>query len=439
MTAPRLRLGEPVVLSSLTGQLPAITRLLPYGDGLPARPGHLEGGFIPRGAGRSYGDAAYLGGGHTLQTTSMDRVLELDARRGELLCEAGCTLREAARRALAAGWMLPVGGGTGWVTVGGSVATDVHGKNDVHDGSFGNHVQGLELVTAAGEHLWCDAQERPELLAATVGGMGLTGLVRTVRLKLAPAGSGALRWRSAPLRSMAELVDRLCGCDDRYQAAWLDLLGRSMRGIHHRASPATEPPPHQGPQLTIELPTVKLLHPPTMRILNATLYRMQRRLDRIVDVRDFVWSLDHVPNWHSLFGRRGFHELQFSVPQETAVQALEAIERDGRAEGVLPWFAMVKRFGDHPRAGMLSFPSPGFTFTADYPLGPQTEPFLRRFTDRILHLGGRFCLAKDLILAPAQVASMYPHLEDWRAAVRRYDPEHRVRSGLSDRLALKPW
>jgi decaprenylphospho-beta-D-ribofuranose 2-oxidase len=434
-----LQRGEPVVLTSLTGQLPARTRLTPCSDEVLARPGALAGGFIPRGAGRSYGDASYLGGGHTLDARGLEGVLELDEQRGEIACRAGTPMRELARRALARGWMLPVGGGTGWVTAGGAVATDIHGKNDPVAGSLGGCVLELELITAAGERVRCGPGAEPELFAATVGGLGLTGLIHTVRLRLEPAGSGALRWRGAAVGSMAELLERMDTCAAPYQAGWLDLTGPTIRGIHHQAAPVDAPAPPPGWSLPAELPTLPLLSQRAIRLLNAALFRVQRGMDRVVDVRDFVWSVDQIPNWHSLFGRRGFHELQFSVPPEAGLEALEAVEREGRAAGVLPWFAMVKRFGDHPRAGLLSFPSPGITFTADYPMGPRTEPFLRRFSDRVTALGGRFCLAKDLVLAPEQVAAMYPGIEAWREVVRRWDPQHRVRSGLSDRLRLKPW
>jgi decaprenylphospho-beta-D-ribofuranose 2-oxidase len=436
---PALQRGEPVVLSSLTGQLPARTRLTPCTDEVLAHPGALVGGFIPRGAGRSYGDASYLGGGHTLDARGLEGVLELDERRGEIACLAGTPMRELARRALDKGWMLPVGGGTGWVTAGGAVATDIHGKNDPSAGSMGSCVLELELVTASGDRARCGPALEPELFAATVGGLGLTGLIRAVRLKLEPAGSGALRWRASAVGSMGELLERMAGSEAPYQAGWLDLTGPSMRGIHHQAVPEDTPPPPLGWSLPLELPTLRLLSQRAIRVLNAALFRMQRGMDRVVDVRDFVWSVDQIPNWHSLFGRRGFHELQFSVPHDAALEALWAVEREGRAEGVLPWFAMVKRFGDRPRVGLLSFPSPGVTFTADYPMGPRTEPFLRRFSDRVVGLGGRFCLAKDLVLAPEQVAAMYPNIDAWREVVRRWDPQHRVRSGLSDRLRLKPW
>ena len=434
-----IRVGELVVLSSLTGQLPAETRLVDCTGEILQNPGKLEGGFIPRGSGCSFGDASYIKGGHTLQTHPLTGISDFDVERGEVTAGAGVVLRDLADHVEAQGWMLPTAGGTGWVTVGGGVASDIHGKNDPAVGSFGNHIASLEVVTGAGEVIPCGPDRNQDLFSATVGGMGLTGVVRSARLRLMPLGSGAVRWQNQTARSMTELTELFRACSAPYQAAWVNLMGRKMQGIHHQASFVEQQRPAPSPSLNIKLPYMSVLSPAMVRGINGTIYRLQRRMDRRVNVRDFVWSVDQVQHWHRLFGRKGFTEFQFSVPEQTAAAALEAIESEGRREGILPYFAMVKHFGDHERAGLLSFPSAGFTYTADYPLHPRNLRFFNRFTERVMAWGGRFSLAKDATLTPEQVAAVYPRLKRWQKIVKKYDPGHRVRSDLSNRLALKPW
>lgn len=434
-----MRVGELVVLSSLTGQLPAETRLAECTAQIMENPGVLEGGFIPRGSGCSFGDASYIKGGHTLQTKPLTGISDFDTERGEVTAGAGVVIRDLADHVEAEGWMLPTAGGTGWVTVGGGVASDIHGKNDPAVGSFGNHIASLDVVTGAGQVIPCGPGENVDLFSATVGGMGLTGVVRSARLRLMPMGSGAVRWQNQAAGSMAELVALFRACPAPYQAGWINLMGRKMQGIHHQASFVDQERPAAARAFNIKLPYVALLSPALVRAANGAIYRRQRRMDRVVNVRDFVWSVDQVQHAHRLFGRKGFTEFQFSVPEQTAAAALEAIEEEGRREGILPYFAMVKHFGDHERAGLLSFPSAGFTYTADYPLNPRNLRFFNRFTERVMAWGGRFSLAKDATLTPEQVAAVYPRLKQWQAIVKKYDPGHRVRSDLSNRLNLKPW
>lgn len=429
----------PCRVVSLTRRLPAYTRLVDDAPGSALDLTRFPDGVIARGAGRSFGDAAYLGGGHTLRSRRCGGIGWPDPERGELRCGAGARLGDVAAALRGTGWALPVVGGTRFVTVGGAIASDIHGKNHRAAGSFGAHVRSLELVTADGQVVTCRPGGDDGLFSATVGGMGLTGVIRSATLGLVPCPGEAVRWRGRALAGAAAVCRALADSPAGYTAAWLDGLDPTPGGVLYEADPVPDPPPPPSRVWAAPLPRVPALRRSTIGWMNRGVRRAGAGLDRVVHRDDFVWSVDRIKHAHRLYGPAGFVEFQYSTPLAHAAEALDRLWTQGRAAGVVPWFAMAKGLGDHPSPGLLSFPRAGLTVTADYPYRAGDRAFFQAFTDWLIPRGGRFYLAKDALLTPAQYAAATPSLEPWRAAVRRVDPDHRFRSSLSDRLGLKPW
>lgn len=410
------------------------------------RPATLStpGPLTLRGAGRSFSDAAL--GEQTVFCTedpSLTGIHGLDAV-GVVEVGAGVTVGALSQWLAVRGRALPVVGGTRHATVGGAIAADVHGKNDLWDGSFGNHTAALELEDGAGRARWCSPTQEPRAFAATVGGMGLTGRIRRARLATVARESRAARWTGRRFRGIDAMLAAFDEVDPavRWTAAWVDLHRGRLRGILHTLRPtpgplAEEPPPTL--PLALPLPAVSVLRPATAGLLNAAIWRLTPLRPATVHLWDQLWSTDRIVGWRQLYGPGGAEELQFAAPAAAFPAALRTVLRLGREAGISPCFAMVKRLGNHDRAGILSFPAEGYTFTANYRATPATAPLFRRVIDEaVIPAGGRLYLAKDTAMTPAQARAVLPGLAEWQEAVQQLDPEGRFQSRLSRRLDLKP-
>lgn len=410
--------------------------------------------LIARGLGSSYGDAAVNGAGGTVLTERLNRFLAFDPDTGVLSCEAGVTIEDLLRYLLPRGMFPPVSPGTKYVTLGGCVACDVHGKNHHRSGSIADHLIDFDLLTAAGVLVRCSREARPDLFWATVGGMGLTGIITELRLRLARVETPYV----AVDYDRAQNLDvslRLFDDDQRYtySVAWLDCLarGRSLgRGVLMRANPlgaaeatARGLPPDNwrtARRLTVPfgLPAV-LLNPVTVGTFNALFYHRHPTRSRGVSVHydGYFYPLDRLRRWNRLYGRRGFFQYQCVVPfeggRESLVRILEAVSRNRRAS----FLAVLKRFGEADPAQLLSFPRPGYTLSLDIPRDAgKVFPFLDAIDDIVVRSGGRVYLAKDARLSRDRFRAMYPEAEDWLEVKRRVDPENRFRSDLAARLGL---
>lgn len=414
-------------ISGWSGRCAARTRLVHFDSGTP-----LTRPCIARGSGRSFGDASFVTGGRTVSTRGL-RHLDVDG--GLARCGAGATVGDLFQAARATDdHAVPVAGGTRWVTVGGAVAADIHGKDDPAVGSFGNHVVAIDLTVASGETVTCSPSQHPDLFAATVGGLGLTGIIRSARLRLAPNRGRQVRART---RAVPDILAALADSDADLGMGWVDLAGGGRAAILHQAwylpGPSRTPRrPYTGP-----VPRVPLLNRFTVPWLNRLVFLAHRRSDRVQPVEDFHFPLDACQHANRLYGRAGFVEYQFVVPEDAAEAAWADFLRT--CSRVRSYHVVIKRFGSAPRAGLLSFPRPGFTFTALFSPHPDPGPALHAFTETALARGGRVSLVKDSCLAPEHVERMYPRLEEWRAVVRRWDPGNVFESNLSRRLGLKPW
>jgi decaprenylphospho-beta-D-ribofuranose 2-oxidase len=412
-----------------------------------------ERGVIARGLGRAYGDAAQNAGGAVIDTTGLDRVLASDLDRGVARVEAGLSLDRLTELVLPAGWFVPVTPGTRYVTVGGAIASDVHGKNHHRDGSFCEHVESMVLETPGGERRTLSATETPDEFWATAGGMGLTGVVVEATVRLMRVETASIVEDVERAADLDDAMARMEARDDeyRYSVAWIDCLARGrrlgrsvlLRGDHARPGdldPGADPFRRRRGVPLAAPPWVPggLLRRETIAAFNELYFRRApaEERGRIVPLDAFFYPLDSVRGWNRMYGSRGFLQYQFVVPfgREDALRA--ALERLSGA-GVASFLAVLKRFRTQP--GLLSFPMPGWTLALDMPAGlPGLAPLLDSLDELVAGAGGRVYFAKDSRLRPELVEEMYPQLPRWRAVQARLDPAGRMRSDLARRLGLVP-
>ena len=395
--------------------------------------------YAPRGAGRSFGDAAYLGNGTTVSSELMQSIVSYDEEAGTIDCGAGLQIGQILTFLEHRPWSLPVLGGTQWVTVGGAIGSDIHGKNHPVSASFGNVVQSLEVLCGDGELRACSREVEPELFSATIGGMGLTGFILTAKLKLKKRSWNLLHVRTNAYQEIEDALNRFRECDSEYQVSWLDLAAKTPKIIHYEADFIQGEAPSRARSVTVPFPRIKVLRTSLVQALNKVRFFQHRNIDEKHHYRTFVHAVDVLKHWNKLYGKRGFQEYQYSVPAEQAALAFKEFVRRFREHGLRPTFAILKWFGSTLPGGLLSFPQPGYTLMADFETREKNRPFFEEMTDLIISLGGRIYLAKDSYVTSPEMPRMYKDLESWQRIVRRYDPDHRVRTDLSERLALKPW
>lgn len=412
-----------------------------------------EHGIVARGLGRSYGDPAQNAGGHVLDGTARSGLLDLDLRTGVARIRAGTSLDDLMRWLVPLGWFVPVTPGTRIVTVGGAIASDIHGKNHHKTGSWCNHVLGLRLLDGTGTVHDVDPAGDPEVFWATAGGMGLTGIVLDATIQLQPIGSSRLLVdsdRAADLDAvMALMVDGDAGYD--YSVAWIDVMakGRHLgRSVLDRGRFATRDevlasgdrrPTDYAAHMLPSLPDVfpsGLVNPLTVKAFNELWFRKApvRRRDALMSIEKFFHPLDMVADWNRVYGQRGFIQWQYVVPDESSDFVRRSLERISRA-GLPSFLSVLKRMGP-ANPGHLSFPIEGWTLTIDVPVAAGLDELFDDLDRQVLDAGGRLYLAKDARLRPELLGGMYPRLDEWREIRERLDPRHRFRSDLGRRLGL---
>jgi FAD/FMN-containing dehydrogenase len=408
--------------------------------------------LLPRGLGRSYGDSALNGGGAVVLTERLGRILALDPDGLTVTCEGGTSLARLLAFLLPRGLFLPVVPGTRFVSVGGALAADVHGKNHHVDGTIGRHVEELALLTASGEVLCCSPSENAEAFDATIGGMGLTGVILSARLRLIPVETPYVRVVKRRAKGLDELLLRLEEEErlSRYSVAWIDGLARGrslgrgvlMRGDHLPAAelprgraPRGEIPERPGPTVPFDAPAF-LLGPLTISAFDALYYAAGRDATSVSAFPAFFFPLDALGAWNRLYGRRGFVQYQALFPRESAAEGCRRLLEEISRERAASFLAVLKTTGPEGR-GLLSFPKPGVTLGLDIPnIGERLRPLARRLDEVVLAHGGRLYLAKDSLTDAATFAAMYPRLAEFRAARGRLDPGGRFSSTQARRLAL---
>lgn len=412
-------------------------------------------GIVARGLGRSYGDPAQNAGGTVLDMPGLDTIHSIDPESGLADCDAGVSLDALMRAALPFGLWVPVLPGTRQVTIGGAIGADVHGKNHHHRGSFGSHVRSLDLVTADGKvrTLTPDGPDA-ELFWATVGGMGLTGVVVRATVQLHPTESAYFVVDTDRTDDLDELLGLLTdGSDDTYgySAAWFDTtttgvhLGRAVltRGSLARVDQLPlklrrDPLAFDAPQL-LTFPDVfpsGLANRLTLKAFSTLWYRKAPRRQRgaIQNITAFYQVLDLFGDWNRVYGDRGFLQYQFAIPYD-AQDALREIVARIAASPHASGLNVLKRFGAANPAP-LSFPIPGWTACCDFPIAPGLHRFCEELDELVLAAGGRLYLAKESRASAATIRAGYPRFDEWRKVRDAVDPEGVFVSDMARRLVL---
>ncbi|WP_375213833.1 FAD-dependent oxidoreductase [Aquabacterium sp.] len=405
---------------------------------------------LPFGNGRSYGDSNLNPGGALLMAGQLDRFIGFDPATGVLRCEGGVLLHTILQLIVPQGWFLPVTPGTQFVTVGGAIANDVHGKNHHVAGSFGNHVRCFELLRSDGSRRLCSPTEHADWYAATIGGLGLTGLITWAEIQLRRVANPFVDSESIRFRSLEEFFELSAASerDFEYTVSWIDCAfeGKRLgRGLFNRANHApavidTSRVP-KGLSAAVAEATRRVPITPPISLVNSlslksfnTLYFHKQRADvvrSLAHYRPFFYPLDALLEWNRIYGPRGFYQYQSVVPPERALattrQMLQAIAHSGMGS----FLAVLKQFGAPPSRGMLSFPQPGTTLALDF---PNSGPKLMRLFDEldriVLAAGGRLYPAKDGRIGAAMFQAGHPQ---WRAFSEFVDP--RFSSGFWRRVS----
>jgi FAD/FMN-containing dehydrogenase len=374
------------------------------------------------GLGRSYGDSCLNDGGTLLATRGLDRFIALDVEKGLLACEAGVSLGEILDLVVPRGLFLPVVPGTKHVTVGGAIANDVHGKNHHRAGTFGAHVVEVELLRSNGQRVLCSRKENPALFAATVGGLGLTGLMLAVTLRLVPITSARIRQQAVPLPGLDFFFEhaRAADAEHEFTVAWIDCLAKGAqvgKGILFRGDWAeAEPTPARRPtsrkarlSVPFDLP-FSPLNRLTLRAFNTAYYARNRAAGRArtVDYEPFFFPLDAVERWNRIYGKKGLLQFQCAVPHDAAPVAIRAMLNAIAAAGDGSFLAVLKNFGATRSPGLLSFPREGVTLALDFPnRGERTARLFAELYAMVAAHGGRLYPAKDQHMPAAQFQAQY--------------------------------
>ncbi len=397
---------------------------------------------ICRGMGRSYGDSALAP--LLIHTAHLDNFIGFDAANGVLHCNSGvslgCILDNFAHR----GWFLPVLPGTRHVTVGGAIASDVHGKNHHHDGCFSQYVLSFRLLTAHGKVLQCSATENSEAFYSTCGGMGLTGIVLDVHLQLRQIGSAFIQQRAIKTSNLRECFDQLAANEDvRYSVAWLDCMARGDqmgRSVIFLGEHCDEGGFESHRKISLNVPfnsPAFLLNRHTMKLFNQFYYQFSSRTaaPTTQHFESFFFPLDSISNWNRLYGRRGFLQYQFVLPNETAYTGMHEILSRITTAGKGSFLSVLKKLGA-ANENLLSFPIAGYTLALDFKFQPDLLPLLDTLDSIVLHHGGRLYLSKDARMTATTFKRSYPQWQQFVEVRNKLGASGVFRSLQSVRLGL---
>jgi decaprenylphospho-beta-D-ribofuranose 2-oxidase len=406
-------------------------------------------GFIPRGNGRCYGDASLAA--YTICTTRFDKILSFDIQTGTFECESGITLDQVLEVIVPKGWFLPVTPGTKFITVGGAVASDVHGKNHHVDGCFSHHVEEMDILLADGSLITCSSGRQTDLFEATCGGMGLTGVITRVKFRLKKIGTAYIRQKQIKAANLEEVLRLFEEYKDyTYSVAWIDCLkkgsgfGRSILilGEHAEKDELND----KQKKAPLELPKKRqvvfpfslpswVLNTFTVKAFNFLYYgkNFKREIDNVVNYEPFFYPLDAILHWNRGYGKKGFIQYQFVLPLESR-QGLIGILQRISDKGLGSFLAVLKIFGK--QESLIGFPMEGYTLALDFPVRKGLFEFLDELDKIVLQYGGRLYMSKDARMKPEILRAGYKHLPQFLSIVKKYNPEGRIHSAQSDRLLL---
>lgn len=409
--------------------------------------------LIPRGLGRSYGDQAINLNQGVLLTQNLNRFLAFDSDDGLLTCETGVTIAEIIRTFSPRGWFPMIAPGTKYVTVGGAIANDIHGKGHHVDGSFVNSVTEFTILLANGSVVRASRDENIDLFWSSFGGLGLLGLILTATIQLRRIETTFFNHQSVRVNNLDHLLDSLDELDDEYNysVAWLDSLAKGNKlgkgvltlGNHAKSSDLSKSFPYDLlkiaalPKFTVpfELPTATL-NRFSVRILNTFLELSQSRSKSIVHYEEFFFPLDKVNHWNRGYGKKGFIQYQFVIPLKDGRKNIRSILQQIVNSNQTPFLNVLKKFGKGEKNSFLSFPMKGYTFAIDFPVRKGLISLTKKLDKQVIDYGGRVYLGKDALLDPTSFRQMYPKFHDWLEVKRKYDPTNQFSSNLSRRLEM---
>lgn len=407
--------------------------------------------FIARGLGRSYGDSSLAT--HILSTLAHNRFLAFDTEQGILSCQAGVSFAEILDLIVPKGWFLPVTPGTKFVTVGGAIGSDIHGKNHHSEGSFSKHLLEFRLMVASGEILNCSRSENADVFWATCGGMGLTGIILDATFRLKPIETAYIKEDSIKVRSLDEAIavfDR--SLHYTYSVSWVDCLAKGsslgkgivLNGEHAKVADLKKEKQKRAP---LELPKKGKLAVPfsmpnflmnklTIKTFNILFYAKAPRGEHshIIDYDTYFYPLDGIHHWNRVYGKRGFVQYQFVMPPTPNQEALRKIMSEVARYGLPSFLTVLKWFGE--QEGMLSFPMKGYTVAMDFPITPTLFEKLKTLDKIVVDNGGRIYLTKDARMSAETFQDTYPRFEEWLAIKRKLDPDGLFESLQSKRLGI---
>ena len=405
--------------------------------------------FIPRGNGRCYGDASLEK--QTISTLKYNKALLFDTEKGIFKCESGMLLEEVLEIIVPKGWFLPVTPGTKYITIGGAVGSDVHGKNHHVDGSFSNHIYEMEIMLADGSITNCSPTYQTDLFEATCGGMGLTGVITTVTFQLKKIETAYIKQKQIKAKNLEEIIDLFEKHKEAtYSVAWIDCLkkgsgfGRSILilGEHAKVDdlPASKKanPLYLKPKPKIPFPFTLpswVLNQFTISIFNFLYYgkNYKRVIENVVPYEPFFYPLDVILDWNKGYGKKGFVQYQFVVPLE-GKQGLVDILKKISDKGLASFLAVLKVFGEQD--SLISFPKEGYTLALDIPVRDGLFEFLDELDQIVLKYNGRIYMSKDARMHPNVLKEGYPKLEQFKTIIKKYNPNFKIKSIQSDRLDL---
>jgi len=402
---------------------------------------------VVRGAGLSYGDASLST--NIISTTHFNQIIQFDEQNGVIVAESGVTLDQVLQVIVPKGWFLPVTPGTKFITVGGAVAGDVHGKNHHSEGSFCHYVSHLQLLMADGSQVMCTPQQNAALFDLVCGGLGHAALILTVTFSLKSIKTSFIRQRNVIINNLDEMLTNLQNFNSStYSVSWIDCLatgknlGRGVLMLGEHATPdevqtSSKLKVHAAPKLSAPFffPGF-LLNSFSVKSFNFLYFNKFKMgaAQTVVHYDPYFYPLDFVSNWNKLYGKRGFLQYQFVIPFRDAAAGLRVILDKISKSGLASFLAVLKSLG--PGNHLLSFPLPGFTLALDFPVSDKIFPLLDELDQIVVDLGGRIYLVKDARMHPEIFQKGYPNAGKFKDQVTRFDPQHKFSSTLSKRLHI---
>ena len=406
--------------------------------------------YIARGNGRCYGDASL--NQQTLSTLRYNKALAFDVEQGIFTCQAGITLDQILQITVPKGWFLPVTPGTKFITIGGAIASDVHGKNHHFEGSFSNHIYSFDLLIATGEIITCSKEGTPELFETTCGGMGLTGVILKASFQLKKVESAYIAQKSVKAKNLEELIDLFESNQQvTYSVSWIDCLttgnakGRGLLNLGEHASldqlnekqktNPLEAHPTKGITFPINLPSYSI-NKLTVKAFNTLYYNKQTAKEKefISHYNPFFYPLDAILEWNRVYGKKGFLQYQFVLPLGTSAKGLHIILDKIRDYGQCSPLVVLKLFGK--QNDFISFPMEGYTLALDFPIRNGLFEFLNELDSMILNFGGRHYLTKDARMHADTFVKGYPNAQEFISRIKKLNPDFKFESIQSKRLNI---